>query len=67
MDGILSPGGATATYHQENVLPIGDFVNMDTTPYSWSLAFPTIFPPCYIEMENGLFLVIILVGIQHAT
>ena len=33
-DGILSPGGTTATYHQENVLPTGDFVNMDTTPYS---------------------------------
>eukprot|EP00957_Ditylum_brightwellii_P176745 13462187-Ditylum_brightwellii.AAC.1 len=24
-DGILSPGGKTATYHQENVLPTGDF------------------------------------------
>eukprot|EP00957_Ditylum_brightwellii_P027886 2107142-Ditylum_brightwellii.AAC.1 len=31
MDGILNPGGTTATYHQENVLPTGDFVNMDTT------------------------------------
>eukprot|EP00957_Ditylum_brightwellii_P068803 5222942-Ditylum_brightwellii.AAC.1 len=44
-DGILSPGGTIATYHQENVLPTREFVNMDTTPYSWSLAFPTIFPP----------------------
>eukprot|EP00957_Ditylum_brightwellii_P189470 14421799-Ditylum_brightwellii.AAC.1 len=24
-DGILSPGGTIATYHQENVLPTGDF------------------------------------------
>eukprot|EP00957_Ditylum_brightwellii_P187286 14263752-Ditylum_brightwellii.AAC.1 len=24
-DGILSHGGTTATYHQENVLPTGDF------------------------------------------
>eukprot|EP00957_Ditylum_brightwellii_P198581 15135247-Ditylum_brightwellii.AAC.1 len=24
-DGILSPGGTTATYHQENFLPTGDF------------------------------------------
>eukprot|EP00957_Ditylum_brightwellii_P092061 7008222-Ditylum_brightwellii.AAC.1 len=24
-NGILSPGGTTATYHQENVLPTGDF------------------------------------------
>ena len=50
-DGILSPGGTTATYHQENVLPTGDFVNMDTTLYSWSLAFPTIFPPCYVDKK----------------
>eukprot|EP00957_Ditylum_brightwellii_P019204 1447927-Ditylum_brightwellii.AAC.1 len=30
-DGILSHGGTTATYHQENVLPTEDFGNMDTT------------------------------------
>eukprot|EP00957_Ditylum_brightwellii_P156969 11946306-Ditylum_brightwellii.AAC.1 len=30
-DVIFSPGGSTVTYHQENVLPTGDFVNMDTT------------------------------------
>eukprot|EP00957_Ditylum_brightwellii_P123763 9434783-Ditylum_brightwellii.AAC.1 len=29
--GFLSPGGTTAAYHQENVLPTEDFVNMDTT------------------------------------
>eukprot|EP00957_Ditylum_brightwellii_P008325 630211-Ditylum_brightwellii.AAC.1 len=51
MDGILSPEGTTATYYQENVLPTRDFVNMDTTPYSWILAFPTIFPPCYIDRK----------------
>eukprot|EP00957_Ditylum_brightwellii_P124298 9474838-Ditylum_brightwellii.AAC.1 len=49
MYGILSPGEITATYHQENVLPTGDFVNMDTTLFSWSLAFPTIFPPFCID------------------
>eukprot|EP00957_Ditylum_brightwellii_P073652 5596285-Ditylum_brightwellii.AAC.1 len=49
MDGIPSPGGTTATYDQENALPTGEFVSMDTTLYSWSLAFPTIFPPCFID------------------
>eukprot|EP00957_Ditylum_brightwellii_P141785 10803012-Ditylum_brightwellii.AAC.1 len=39
MDDILSSGGTTATYHQENVLPTGDFANMDNTPYSQSLSF----------------------------
>eukprot|EP00957_Ditylum_brightwellii_P012325 931384-Ditylum_brightwellii.AAC.1 len=66
MDGILSPGGTTATYRQENVLPTGDFVNMDTRLYSWSLAFSTIFPPCYID-RKWVILGIILVGIQHVT
>eukprot|EP00957_Ditylum_brightwellii_P212110 15366976-Ditylum_brightwellii.AAC.1 len=48
-DGIFSPGETAATYHQENFLPTGDFVSMDTTLYSWSLVFSTIFPPCYID------------------
>eukprot|EP00957_Ditylum_brightwellii_P051426 3898987-Ditylum_brightwellii.AAC.1 len=34
-DGILSSGGTTATYHQKNILPTGDFVNMNTTPWKW--------------------------------
>ena len=37
--------------HQENFLPTGDFVNMDTTLYSWSLAFLPIFHPCYIDRK----------------
>eukprot|EP00957_Ditylum_brightwellii_P184607 14059444-Ditylum_brightwellii.AAC.1 len=48
-DGILSPRGTTLTYHQENVLPTGEFINMDATPYSWSLSFPTVFPLCYVD------------------
>eukprot|EP00957_Ditylum_brightwellii_P143440 10928101-Ditylum_brightwellii.AAC.1 len=49
MDGILSPGGTTATYHQGNVLPTGDFVNMNIKLYSWSLPFLTMFSLCDID------------------
>ncbi len=38
-------------FSQQNVLPTGNFVDMDKTPYSWSLAFPSLFPPCYIDGE----------------
>ena len=39
------------TMNQDDVLPTGDFVNMDTTPFAWARAFPTIFIPTYLNGE----------------
>ena len=36
-----------AVFNQNDILRLGDFANMNTTPYSWSRAFPSIFIPIY--------------------
>ena len=43
-----------AVFNQNDVLRLGDFANMNTTPYSWSRAFPSIFIPIY-TCVNGQY------------
>eukprot|EP00957_Ditylum_brightwellii_P090045 6857608-Ditylum_brightwellii.AAC.1 len=47
--GQLSQGRSTVTLDQFDILPTCDFVDMDSTPYAWALAFPTVLLPCYIN------------------
>ena len=42
----------TAVFNQIDVLNLGEFANMNSTPYAWSRAFPTIFIPIYVNV-NG--------------
>ena len=41
-----------AVFNQNDVLRLGEFANMNTTPYSWSRAFPSISIPIY-TLDNG--------------
>ena len=43
-----------AVFNQNDVLRLGDFANMNTTPYAWSRAFPSIFIPIY-AFFNGQY------------
>jgi hypothetical protein len=45
----LTRGGSAAQVRQQDLFPRGDFVNMRRTRYAWSLAFPSVFPPRYID------------------
>eukprot|EP00957_Ditylum_brightwellii_P064279 4877909-Ditylum_brightwellii.AAC.1 len=45
----LSQGRSTVTFAQSDILPTGEFVDMDKTPYKCALAFHTEFLPCYIN------------------
>eukprot|EP00957_Ditylum_brightwellii_P148102 11275683-Ditylum_brightwellii.AAC.1 len=47
--GQLRQGKSTVVFALSDILPVGDFVDMDKTPYAWALAFPTVFLPCYIN------------------
>ena len=42
---------------QHAVMPIDGFVNMETTPYAWAMAFPTIFRPNLDLLGNVFWLV----------
>mmetsp|Transcript_3966 Transcript_3966/g.8936 ORF Transcript_3966/g.8936 Transcript_3966/m.8936 type:complete len:729 (+) Transcript_3966:1736-3922(+) len=43
--------GDTATVQDRHVFPRSDgFVNMSSTPYAWSKAFPTVFIPTYASI-----------------
>ena len=43
----------TATFAHRDVLPTGDFVDMNSTKYAWSLAFPTLFVPRYTSIDGS--------------
>lgn len=34
-----------ATFDHSELLPVNGFVNMNSHPYAWALAFPSLFPP----------------------
>ena len=43
----------TVTFNQPDVINVtNNFVNMYSTPFSWSRAFPSIFYPVYIKINN---------------
>jgi hypothetical protein len=43
----MSASGGTATFHQQEVMPIDGFVQMHSMPYAWARAFPTVFQPVF--------------------
>ena len=64
-ENAMSEDNVTATFDQPTVLPIDGFVNMNSTPYAWARAFPTVFMPHYI-MHKGKFRWVILHDITGA-
>ena len=40
--------------NQDEIFHLGDFVNMNTTPYAWDRAFPTLFYPVYTYYKGKL-------------
>jgi hypothetical protein len=45
----LIRGGTAAQLPQTDLFPRGNFVHMRKTPYAWHRAFPTVFPPWYVN------------------
>ena len=46
---MLSQNETTVHLNQDNVIPLTGYVDMNKTPFAWSRAFPTVFPPEYID------------------
>ena len=46
---MLSHNETTAHFKQDNVIPLTDYVDMNKTTFAWTRAFPTVFPPAYID------------------
>ena len=46
---VLERDGEEAHVLQSNLLPTGDFVKMGTKRFSYSMAFPTVFCPAYVD------------------
>jgi hypothetical protein len=46
---VLSKDCKKATVQSAEVLTKGDFVNMKSTPWAWSMSFPTLFPPTLVN------------------
>jgi len=49
LEDLLSQNKTTANFNQDNVIPLTDFVDMNKTTFAWARAFPTVFPPEYID------------------
>ena len=43
-----------ATFDHGELLPVNGFVNMNSQPYAWSLAFPTLFIPTYVKVGDHM-------------
>ena len=43
-----------ATFDHGELLPVNGFVNMNSQPYAWSLAFPTLFIPTYVKVGDHI-------------
>jgi hypothetical protein len=43
--------GSQVQFQQSKAQPTGDFVDMNTHPYAWYKAFPTVFPPRHVDNE----------------
>ena len=50
--GLQTREGERILLEQNRVLVLGTFVDMRKTPWAWASAFPTLFPPTYV---NGLW------------
>ena len=49
----------SVTFAQPTVLPTNNFTNMNTTPYAWARAFPTVFMPVYTHFKGEMRWVIL--------
>ena len=49
LEDMLSQNETTAHFKQDNVIPLTDYVDMNKTTFAWARAFPTVFPPEYID------------------
>ena len=45
---------SNAVFQQEDIFNLGDFVNMNSTPFAWARAFPSLFIPVYKSI-NGTY------------
>ena len=45
----MSQNVTTARFKQDNIIPLTDYIDMNKTTFSWARAFPTVFPPEYID------------------
>ena len=45
----MSQNETTAHFKQDNGIPLTDYVHMNKTTFAWTRAFPTVFPPEYID------------------
>ena len=43
-----------ATFDHSELLPVNGFVNMNSHPYAWALAFPTLFIPTYVKVGDHM-------------
>ena len=51
---LLTPNETTGIIDQDDAIPLTEYVDMNKTPFSWARAFPTVFPPEYI---NGKWII----------
>ena len=51
LEDTLSQNETTAHFKQDNVIPLTDYVDMNKTTFAWASAFPTVFPPEYIDCK----------------
>ena len=49
---IINEQESAAIFNREDVLHLDGFVNMTTTPFSWSMAFPTVYIPSYVNFQG---------------
>jgi len=49
---IVNEQEAAAIFNQEDVLHLDGFVNITTTQFSWSMAFPTVYIPSYVFLQG---------------
>jgi hypothetical protein len=43
-----------ARYDHSELLPVNGFVNMNTQKYAWALAFPTLFIPSFVPVDDHM-------------
>ncbi len=58
-EGEFTNNRESVTFAQPTVLPTNEFANMNTTPYAWARAFPTVFMPVYVQFKGEMRWVIL--------
>ena len=49
LEDLLSQNETTSHFKQDNVIPLTVYVDMNKATFAWERAFPTVFPPKYID------------------